>query len=301
MKQEVFHLCEFADEAGYSVLRDAPFAQIGFLSHRGSGYIAPLFEKRKAELLNTLEGRLAGVLTTAAIAGSIGEQFGLMVADSPMDVFWRLHQAIGRRLEREQPLLPTVISPTAHVHPSAHIDEIGVEIGPGSVVGPNASLIGQVIIGSGTVIGANVAIGGEGYQVTRLEGRVTNVPHIGGVRVGNNVEIQAGTIIDRSLWPGFTDIGDDTKVGGAAYIAHCSSVGRRCRLMTKSVVCGSVLIGDDATVGVGAIVSNGISIGTGATVMMGELVRSDIPEGMIQLQGRYIDQRKFTRMRTLFG
>ncbi|NLS08361.1 hypothetical protein HGP14_34870 [Rhizobium sp. P32RR-XVIII] len=299
MQVEVYHLRDFAEEAGYTVLRDVPFTQIGFLNHHGSRFVAPLFEKNKVEFLKKIGSRLAAVLTTAAIAESVSEPVGLMVADTPMDAFWRLHQAIGRRLERKQPLLPTVIAATAHVHPSAHIDERGVEIGPGSAVGPNASLIGRVVVGTDTVIGANVAIGSEGYQVTRLEGRVANVPHLGGVRLGDRVEVQAGTIIDRSLWPGFTEIADDTKVGGAAYIAHCSTIGQRCRVMTRSVVCGSVRIGDDAIVGVGAIVSNGVSIGNGAAVMISELVRNDIPEGMVQLQGQCIDQRKFARMRAL--
>jgi carbonic anhydrase/acetyltransferase-like protein (isoleucine patch superfamily) len=60
-----------------------------------------------------------------------------------------------------------------------------------------------------------------------------------------------------------------------------------------------VYIGDDAVIGVAAVVSNGISIGRGATVMMSELARRDVPEDIVQLQGRFHDQRKFSRMKAL--
>ncbi|MBS3652128.1 hypothetical protein KEU06_26370 [Pseudaminobacter sp. 19-2017] len=299
VKTDLFHVSDFAKEAGYCVLRDAAFTQIGFLNHHGSGLLVPLHEASMIDHLTNLGDRLAVVLTTAEMAEAVGGQVGLIIADSPLDAFWRLHLAIGRRLEREQPLKPTVIAATARIHPSAHIDERGIEIGAGSVIGPNSSIIGRVIIGNEAIIGANVAIGTEGYQVARLNGQVTNVRHLGGVRVGDRVEIQAGTIINRSLWTDFTEIGDDTKVGGSAFIAHGTIIGHRCRVMTKSVICGSALIGNDAVVGVGAIVSNGISIGSGATVMISELVRHDLPEGMLQLQGRHIESRRFALIRAL--
>jgi UDP-3-O-[3-hydroxymyristoyl] glucosamine N-acyltransferase len=105
-----------------------------------------------------------------------------------------------------------------------------VEIGAGTIIGPNASIMGRVLIGNDAIIGPNVVIGSDGYQVTRFDGNIVNMRHLGGVWLGDRVEIQAGTIIDRSLWPGFTEIGNDTKVGRAAHIAHCTTIGRRCRL-----------------------------------------------------------------------
>jgi UDP-3-O-[3-hydroxymyristoyl] glucosamine N-acyltransferase len=295
----LFNATDFAAEAGYSVMRDAAFERIGFLNHHGSGLLVPLYEKVMVDRLAKLGDRLSVVLTTPALAPAIDESLGVLIADSPVTSFWRLHEAIGHKLLQAAPLRPTVIASSASVHPSAHVAEAGVEIGAGAVVGPQATIMGPALVGHGTVIGANVVIGAEGYQVARLGDRVINVPHLGGVRLGNRVDVQAGTVIDRSLWPGFTEIGDDTKIGGSCYIAHCCVVGERCRFMPRAVVCGSVSIGDDAVIGLGAIVSNGLSIGRNATVMISELVRRDIPDDMVQINGRFIDQRKFARMRAL--
>jgi UDP-3-O-[3-hydroxymyristoyl] glucosamine N-acyltransferase len=301
LQNDACHLRDFADEAGYTVIRDGRFVQLGFLNHHGSGLLVPLYEKSMVDRLESLGDRVAAVLTTRAIAAAIKDEKGLVVAESPIDAFWRLHLAIGRRLDHERPLQPSVIAATARVHPRASVDAMGVEIGAGTTIGPNASIAGRVIIGSDAIIGPNVVIGSDGYQVTRFDGNIVNMRHLGGVWLGDRVEIQAGTIIDRSLWPGFTEIGDDTKVGGSAHVAHCTTVGRRCRLMNKAVICGSVRIGDDAVVGVGAIVSNGISIGSGANVMMAEVARRDVPEDIVQLQGRFHEQRKFARMKALSG
>jgi UDP-3-O-[3-hydroxymyristoyl] glucosamine N-acyltransferase len=104
------------------------------------------------------------------------------------------------------------------------------------------------------------------------------IPQIGIVRLGNGVEIGAGTCIDRGKFSE-TFIGDGTKIDNLCQIAHNCRIGR-CVIMAGLVgLGGSVTIGDGAMIGGGTIVKDHITIGPGAKLAGCSGVMNDVPAG----------------------
>lgn len=176
------------------------------------------------------------------------------------------------------------------IHPDAKIAE-GVRIGPFTVIGPG------VTIGSGTRIGSNchieradigrdciiansTTIGryGFGYEDDPDSGGTLQFPHIGGIVIGDRVEIGSSTCVDRGSI-GDTVIGDDCKIDNLIHIAHNVSMGKRCKVIALAIVGGSVVLGDDAWIAPAAAIRDWLKVGKGAVVGIGAVVTKDVPDG----------------------
>jgi UDP-3-O-[3-hydroxymyristoyl] glucosamine N-acyltransferase len=80
------------------------------------------------------------------------------------------------------------IASDAYVHPKAHVAPKNVRIASGTVIEANATIHERCIIGSGSIIRSGCVIGGEGFEPKWVGGRHINVPHAGGVLIGDRVE-----------------------------------------------------------------------------------------------------------------
>lgn len=130
-----------------------------------------------------------------------------------------------------------------------------------------------VKMGKNVTIHQNCVIGAEGFGYEKLDdGTWIHVPHIGGITIGDDVEIHAMTIIDRGT-VGDTIIGDGTKIDKHCHIGHNSRIGRNCVICSGVLICGSVTIGDNvwisphATVINKATIANNVFIGLHANVI----------------------------------
>ena len=98
-------------------------------------------------------------------------------------------------------------------------------------------------IGRRVRIHANAVIGSDGFGYELVDGRHEKVPQIGRTVIGDDVEIGAGTTIDRARF-GQTVIGEGTKIDNLVQIGHNVIVGRHCILCGQVGVSGSVVIED---------------------------------------------------------
>ena len=112
-----------------------------------------------------------------------------------------------------------VVSASAEVSPSAHVaanasigdrSRIGdnVYVGPGVVIGPdctigndsrliaNVTLVRDVQIGQRSILHPGAVIGADGFGNAMTPGGWIKVPQVGGVRIGDDVEIGANTTVD---------------------------------------------------------------------------------------------------------
>ena len=218
------------------------------------------------------------------------------------------------------------------IHPSAVVDETaqigagavigaGCYIGPGVIIGPNTRLYPNVtvldesrigaetIIWSGTVIRErcrvgnhciihpNVTIGadGFGYRPSPDGQGLVKIPQIGTVEIGDNVEIGAGSCVDRGKF-GATTIGDGTKIDNLIQIAHNCKLGKCCLMAGQSGLAGSVTLGDGVIMGGGARVRDHVSIGDGTQLGGNAGVTSDVPPGKKLLGLPADDSRKTLRI-----
>lgn len=179
------------------------------------------------------------------------------------------------------------IDPSAIISPKASLAQ-HVYVGPNAVVGAatigertrigsGAHVLDSVAIGKDCVIFPGAVIGGDGFGYERDEhGVPQKFPQLGGVSVGNHVDIGANTCIDRGALSD-TIIEDDAKIDNLVHVAHNARIGRGAMIAANAVVAGSTIIGEGAWIGPGACVSDGLTIGPGAMVSLGAVVTRDVP------------------------
>ncbi len=197
------------------------------------------------------------------------------------------------------------IAPSAIIDPSAHLED-GVIVDPLAVIGPRVEIGAGTVIGAGAVIGADVKIGrdcnvgartaiqfalignnvlihpgcsigqdGYGFIFFGPEGHL-KVPQTGRVLIQNDVEIGAGTTIDRGSLRD-TVIGEGTKIDNQVQIGHNVTIGRHCLLAAQIGLAGSLTIGDNVALGAKVGINNHLKIGDGAQVTAMSAVKDDIP------------------------
>lgn len=210
---------------------------------------------------------------------------------------------------------PPPALPPVGVHPTAWV-EAGAVIGPGARIGPHVSIgagsaVGreaivhagaridaQVRIGARTVIHAScvirercvigdrvilhpgVVIGadGFGYRPSADGSGIVKIPQIGTVVIEDDVELGAGTCIDRAKF-GATVIGAGTKIDNLCQIGHNARIGRCCLIAGLTGIAGSVVIEDGVVIAGAVGVADHVRIGRGARIGAFSGVIRDIPAG----------------------
>ena len=185
--------------------------------------------------------------------------------------------------------------PNSGIHPSAIVSEDAV-IGDGSFIAAGC-VIGKAKIGKNCIINANVVIydgcelgdncliqagtviGTDGLGCMReADGTLVKFPHLGGVKIGNNVEVGANCQIAKGVLSD-TIIGDGCKINGLCFVAHNCVLEENVWITGDTMLCGTVHVGRNATIFSNVIVRDQRQIGEGAIVGMGAVVTKHVPAG----------------------
>ncbi len=201
------------------------------------------------------------------------------------------------------------ISPAATINPSANIDPTA-HIGPGCVINAGATVakgvtlianiyLGQdasigedsfihpgVVLGDRCTIGkralifANSVIGadGFGFLLATQDRKITKVPQIGAVEIGDDVEIGACTTIDRAKF-GVTKIGNRTKIDNQVHIAHNCIIGDDVLLCGRIALGGSSTVGDRTIIGGAVVLNDQATVGKDVKIAGGAMVLDVIHDG----------------------
>jgi UDP-3-O-[3-hydroxymyristoyl] glucosamine N-acyltransferase len=185
---------------------------------------------------------------------------------------------------------PVGVSDTARVSSSAQMGE-DVYIGPfcdvrdGVIIGDGTRLEGSVTVHEGTTIGKNVivragaVIGTDGFGFNRNEdGVLEKFPQIGGVMIGDDVEIGSNVCVARGTMAD-TRIGRGTKIDNLVQVAHNVQVGEDCLITSMVWIGGSARIGNRCWLSPMVSVLNGITVGDDVMVAMGSSVIKDVASG----------------------
>jgi len=156
--------------------------------------------------------------------------------------------------------------------------QAGTTIGEGTIVYPQFSIYDRSVIGKRCIIHSGVVIGADGYGFATEGGKHHKIPQIGIVRIGDDVEIGAGSTIDRAAL-GETCIGDGTKIDDLVMIAHNVKVGRHCLLVAQVGIAGSTELGDNVVVAGQSGFAGHLTIGNGVQVAAKSAVLDDVPDG----------------------
>ena len=220
---------------------------------------------------------------------------GLSISDNPVKDFFLFHNFLAKNSQIYDRDVQTRIGSNCTISKLASISTENVVIGDRVVIEDFVRINSNVTIGSDSVVCAGSIIGNDGFQFMQLTGTVLRVEHVGGVRIGRNVEIQSNCCVDRHIFNDDTTIGDDTKFDSFVHLAHGSKVGQRCRIAAHAMIAGSTIIGDDVWIGPSAAISSAITIGDRASITIGAVVIADVGIGQCVTGNFAIEHRKFLR------
>ncbi|MCU0426795.1 MAG: UDP-3-O-(3-hydroxymyristoyl)glucosamine N-acyltransferase [Candidatus Kapabacteria bacterium] len=164
---------------------------------------------------------------------------------------------------------------------AAYIED-DVFIGDGTRIYAGSVVYRGVRIGRNCILHSNCVIGADGFGFEQDEnGDWFKIAHLGGVSIGDAVEIGAGTCIDRGTFDD-TVVGDNVKIDNLVHIAHNCKIGRNTQITAQTMLAGSVSVGESVWLSPCSAVLNGITIGNEAFVGMSAVVVKDVaPESVV--------------------
>lgn len=242
---------------GVNTLTDASSQQISFLDN----------PKYQPQLLTTQAG--AVILAKKDLAEC---PTAAIVVDNPYVCYAKVAQLFWRK-----PAVNWQVHPTAIVDPSVTLPQ-KISIGPYAVIGRNVHLAENCIIGAHCIIGddcsigenselmprvtlyhachigarcvihSGVVIGSDGFGFAPQQGKFEKIPQIGGVRIGDDVEIGANTTIDRGALTD-TIIEEGVKLDNQIQLGHNVRIGANTVIAGCTGVAGSTTIGKNCMIG----------------------------------------------------
>jgi UDP-3-O-[3-hydroxymyristoyl] glucosamine N-acyltransferase len=157
----------------------------------------------------------------------------------------------------------------------------GVSIGNFSKLYPNVTVYDDVRVGKNVIVHSGAVLGSDGFGFVNECGRWYKVPQIGGLVVGNDVEVGSNTTIDRGALDD-TLIGDGVKIDNQVQVGHNCSIGDDTVIAGCVGIAGSVKIGKRCKIGGAAMITGHLDITDDVTISAGSLVAKTI-----KLSGRY--------------
>jgi UDP-3-O-[3-hydroxymyristoyl] glucosamine N-acyltransferase len=187
------------------------------------------------------------------------------------------------------------VAESAHIGPNCVIGEnaiIGDQtvleanciVGDDSALGqavrlfPNVSVYSQCRIGDRVRIHSGSVVGSDGYGYVFDEDHHRKIPQLGGVVIGDDVEIGANVTIDRGAL-GNTEIGAGTKIDNLVQIGHNVVTGKHCLIVAQTGIGGSTQVGEFSTLAGQVGVIGHIKIGPKAIIASKSAVMSSLEGG----------------------
>lgn len=274
---------------------DVVIGRVGTLSNAGARDISFLANPQyRKQLLET--NAAAVVLGPDDVAECL---VPCLVSGNPYASYARIAQVLHPAPPPNPGVHPSaVVALGSRIDPSAEIAAqcvvgANVEIGPGVVIGPgcilgdgvrigaytralaNVSLLADVVVGSRCILHAGVVVGADGFGFAEDAGSWVKVPQVGGVVIGDDVEIGANTTIDRGAIDD-TVIEDGVKLDNQILIAHnvhigahtimagrvgvsgSTRIGKRCKVAGEAGFVGHIEIADDCVITARAVMNHSV-------------------------------------------
>ena len=155
----------------------------------------------------------------------------------------------------------------------------GVKIGPNTIIGANSS-VSHTEMGADCSIYPGARIGQPGFGFEMDRSGPIDMPQLGKVRIGNNVEIGANTTVDRGAGPD-TVIGNGTRIDNLVQIGHNVQLGDNCIVVAHVGIAGSTKVGNNTVIGGQVGIVGHLTIGNNVQIAAKSGVTRDLSDGAI--------------------
>ncbi|MBK7765883.1 MAG: UDP-3-O-(3-hydroxymyristoyl)glucosamine N-acyltransferase [Sulfuritalea sp.] len=268
-------------------------SRIGTLENAGSGDLAFLANPKYREQLSTT--RAAAVIMAPPAAHGLA---AAILTPQPYLYYARVAQWLNPLPEPEpgvhssavvegEVAVTASIGPNVWIGPGAKIGErvliaancsigAGVEIGAGSRLAANVVIYPGCRLGARCLVHSGAVLGADGFGFAReTAGAWVKIPQVGRVLIGDDVEIGAGTTIDRGALSD-TVIGDGVKLDNQIQVGHNVRIGAHTAMAGCVGIAGSAVIGARCTFGGAAMILGHLHIADDVNVSAGTLVTKSI-------------------------
>jgi len=265
---------------GVHLVQEGVFSSCGFCELHNTADMLVYITSETYIVKAKKNPNVRSILTTPLLADQLlGTGYGLLTTDDPAGLFCEIHNTLARSgLLYHINHADTVMGEQCSISPAAYIAPRGVVLGSRVVVEPGAVILENVTIGDDCTIGANTVVGTRGFQFPFVGSQRVYMEHVGGVRIGDRVDILSGTTISCGLFEP-TLIEDDVKIDNLVQIAHSDKIGSGTVIATGAKLCGSVHIGKDVWIGANSSVSQFVEIEDGAYICIGAVVAQRVRAG----------------------
>ncbi|WP_428033922.1 UDP-3-O-(3-hydroxymyristoyl)glucosamine N-acyltransferase [Amphritea sp.] len=297
MAKSTFTVAELAQLLGAeTVTSDRLIEGIGTLQSANEKQLSFLHNGR---YLQQLPGSRAGAVLVRDEHRNDVASIALVVAD-PYIAYARATALFAE----QQAVDPATISPAAQISESAVIAAdvaiaanvvigdgakiaAGVTVGANSVIGPgcvigentriaaNVTLYDGVQVGACCVIHSGAVIGADGFGFANDGGQWLKIYQLGSVKIGDRVEIGAGTTIDRGALED-TVIGDGVILDNQIQVGHNVNIGDNTAIVACTAIAGSTHIGKNCTIAGAVGIAGHLTIADGTHITAMTLVSKSI-------------------------
>ena len=284
-----------------SSMESTIISDVASISTAKEGEISFVENRRYASQITS--SKASACFLTKDLLGKVPKHMIPLLTNSPRRAFAKLSQSFYEK-EGKTPKISSksIVAKTCVLGAGCRIDPGVVlgefcEIGKDCWIGSNSVIDDGVKIGDRTRIGANVSIShsevgancfiypgvrigqpGFGFEVDSA-GPI-EMPQLGRVIIGDNVEIGSNTAIDRGAGPD-TEIGDFTRIDNLVQIGHNVKIGKGCIIVAQVGISGSTQIGDQSIIGGQTGLAGHLKIGKQVKIAAQSGVTRNLNDGSI--------------------
>ena len=156
-----------------------------------------------------------------------------------------------------------------------------VTIGNDCVLFAGVKIYSETEIGNNCIIHAGTVIGSDGFGFAPDEKGVFNkVPQIGNVIIEDNVDIGAGSTIDRATL-GSTIIRKGVKLDNQIQIAHNVEIGKNTVIAAQTGIAGSTKVGENCMIGGQVGISGHLNLGNNLRIQAQSGISKNLKDGSV--------------------
>jgi UDP-3-O-[3-hydroxymyristoyl] glucosamine N-acyltransferase len=175
-----------------------------------------------------------------------------------------------------------------------------VTVGRDCVLHPNVVLYDGVSLGDRVVLHACVVVGADGFGYVRdSEGVYHKFPQVGTVVIEDDVEIGAGSCVDRGAL-GATRVGRGAKIDNLVQVGHSCTVGEDTLLCAQVGLAGSSHVGARVILAGQVGVAGHLKVGDDAVITAKSATSHDVPPGKVISGIPAFDNREWLRSTAAF-